>query len=172
MAEGRLAVPAALKRKLFEEAGYRCAIPTCRGTEALEMAHVTPWSQDQQHLFSNMIVLCSVDHYRFDQGKIPRASIEVFKQNMALTNGRYGDVERRILDMFVQVEEDISRIKFEVPSGIQFLFMYLLRDGLITVHETEVRLMFVPASGLPATVRLTEKGIDFVQRLREAEPVL
>lgn len=170
MVDSRPAVPAALRRELYEEAGYRCAIPTCRGTSALEMAHIRPWSEVQEHAYENMIVLCAVDHTRFDRGEIPRRSMEAFKDNLTLMNGRYSEFERRILETFAQgTEADLASGTLPIPGGTSYTVSYLLRDGLVIVEPNDQ----ISIGGLPPyeLVELTQKGIDAVRRLRSAQRI-
>lgn len=165
---GRPAVPSALKRELYEEAGYRCAIPTCRGTSALEMAHIRPWSEVREHTYENMIVLCAVDHTRFDRGEIPRQSVKAFKDNLMLMKSRYTESERRILVTFAQGQEaDLASGYLVIPGGTSYTVSALIRDGLIVVEPNDQ----MSIGGLPPyeTVELTQKGIDAVRRLRRAQ---
>lgn len=165
---GRPAVPTTIRRALFEEAGYRCAIPTCRGTSALEMAHIVPWSEVRAHSFDNMIVLCAVDHTRYDRGEIPRQSIQAYKDNLALLNGRYSDAERRILEAFTQVPDaQLGTGGLPIPGGTAYTVMYLEKDGLVTVNPNR----HISIGGLPPyeLVWLTPKGIEAVRRLRTAQ---
>jgi hypothetical protein len=60
--EGRDPIPADLQRALFIEAGYRCAIPTCRVIGPLEIDHIEDWAKVKEHKFVNMIVLCANSH--------------------------------------------------------------------------------------------------------------
>lgn len=167
MPEGRPAIPAQLKRDLMEEAGYRCAIQTCKGTDALQLAHIVPWSQVREHSFENMIVLCAVDHHRYDAGTIPRKSIEAFKANLGLLRSRYSDAERRILEAFALDGRPLSTNNaWPIPGGAAYTVMYLERDGLITVHPNEgIMIGALPAYEL---VALTAKGVEVVRRMREA----
>jgi len=167
---GRPAVPTALRRALYEEAGYRCAIPTCRGTSALEMAHIVPWAEVQTHSFDNMIVLCAVDHTRYDRGEIPRQSIQAYKDNLALLNGRYSDAERRILEAFTQVPDaELGSVGLPIPGGTAYTVMYLVKDDLVTVNPNRQ----ISIGGLPPyeIVSLTRKGVDAVGRLRTAQRI-
>lgn len=170
MADIRPAVPTALKRELYEEAGYRCAIPTCRGTSALEMAHIRPWSEVREHVYDNMIVLCAVDHTRFDRGEIPRPSIQVFKDNLMLLNGRYSEFERRLLETFAQAPDaDLAMGWLPIPGGSSYMVSYLVRDELATVQPNNQ----ISIGGLPPyeIVRLTAKGSEAVRRLRGAQRI-
>lgn len=84
------------------EAGHRCAIPTCRAVGPLQIEHINDWVRVQKHEFENMIVLCANCHGRKGnkRGQIDRKSLRQYKANLAIVNGRYGEVERRVLDHF------------------------------------------------------------------------
>jgi hypothetical protein len=166
MPEGRPAIPTPLKRAVMEEAGYRCAVPECKGTAALELAHIVPWAEVREHTFENLILLCAVDHTRYDRGEIPRRSIQVFKQNLALLRGRYSDAERRILEAFAAEPEAAPDAGFPIQGGGQYILMYLLKDGLVTMAPTPG----ITINGLPPyeIVLLTDKGREVVARMRSA----
>jgi 5-methylcytosine-specific restriction endonuclease McrA len=101
MPQGRSAVPAKIKRAVLVEAGHRCAIPTCRvGTT--EIAHIKPWRQVREHAFENLIALCPTCHARFDKGEIDRKAMQQYKANLGVINGRYGEIERRVLALFAE----------------------------------------------------------------------
>lgn len=164
----RPAVPAALKRALYEESGYRCAVPQCRGTSALEMAHIEPWSAVRSHTYENMIVLCAVDHTRFDHGEIPKQSIQAFKDNLALLHGRYSDAERRVLEGFAAMPAaERETAGLPIAGGTAYTMMYLVRDGLVDVIPNRG----ITIGGLPPweMVVLTPKGADAVGRMQGAQ---
>ncbi|WP_300267183.1 HNH endonuclease signature motif containing protein [Microbacterium sp.] len=170
MPEGRPAIPAALQRALLEETGHRCAIPTCGATEALEFAHIEPWATVQEHSFENLIVLCANDHYRFDRGVITRISMQNYKANLALLHGRYSDVERRVLQMFL-LNADVHKLDdapmMTVAGGLRFLFYALVKDGVVDLHP----VTGISMNGIPShdVLVLTAKGAKIVDRMRDAE---
>lgn len=96
------------------------------------MAHIIPWSKVREHAFENMIVLCSVDHFRFDQGEIPKESIYTYKQNLAVINGRYNDFERRMLERFHESGID-STIELDYSANTELSVRNLVRDGVVSV---------------------------------------
>lgn len=170
MPEGRPSIPAPMKRALMEEAGYRCAIQTCKSTEALEFAHIVPWSEVREHDFENLIVLCANDHYRYDNGRIPRKSIEAFKANLGLLRSRYSDAERRMLEAFASEPPEYWEGRyFPIAGGTSYTMMYLVKDGLVEIESNSGIVM----SGIPAweSVSLTPKGIEVVRRLKEAQAI-
>jgi hypothetical protein len=172
MPENRPAVPLPLERRLKEEAGYRCAIPTCRQTVGLEMAHIDPWSKVKEHRFDNMIVLCSTCHIRYDIVKdIPRLSIMQFKRNLSLLSHRYTQVENQVLRLYSGIASNGLRpgdYKYAVHPGMTILFTNLFEDKLFTTMRDED--VAVTRNGVEPTVYIvpTDDGSDFVTRMVEA----
>lgn len=167
----RPAVPAALKRLLHEEAGYRCAIPTCRSTSVLEMAHIIPWEEVHAHTFDNMIVLCSMCHGLYDrEKKIPRKSIENYKQNLAVVNGRYGDFERRVLEYFVD-RGNLGQVALQLPFHQDLHLRNLVRDGYLQLLDRQRHVLSGYFEDGIEIYGLTPAGVSFVQRWAEAAPV-
>ena len=155
--ENRPAIPAEIKRGVLVEAGHRCAIPTCKQTP-VELAHIIPWSQVKEHTFDNIIALCPTCHTRYDKGDIDRKSIKKYKSNLSIINSRYGDFERRILEVFA---EDTNANQIWLPGGLDIMLMYLLKDGLLidTGQDSGVRMSGMPSQKL---FQLTAKGRQFV----------
>lgn len=93
-------------------------IPMGLGTSASERAHISRWSEVRERTNENMIVLCAVDHTRFDRDEIPRQSVKAFKDNLMLMNSRYAESERRLLGTFVQgAEADLASDCLVIPGA-------------------------------------------------------
>ena len=170
MSESRPAIPRPLARAVKDEAGWRCAIPTCRQTAALELAHIEPWSKVREHTFDNLIVLCAVCHSRFDKGEIDRQSIYRYKDNLAVLNGRYSDIERRVLEA---LSAHPPGTRLELYGVDDLLLRYLVGDNLVVEvppppGQGGVVIMGVSAKRYYA---LTEAGFRFTSRWREGENV-
>jgi len=147
------------------EAGHRCAIPTCKSVP-VELAHIVPWSEVQEHTFENLIALCPTCHSRYDQGDIDRLSMKGYKANLAVLTGRYGEMERRILDMLAAGQ---ASSPFRLPGGWDLHLMYLLKDGLIVkLAAPGIMVQGVMASEVYAA---TPAGVEFIKRWKAAEPV-
>src|SRR4051812_48640268 len=114
-------IPASLKRQVLIEAGHRCAIPTCKQTTT-EIAHIIQWAKVKNHEFDNLIALCPNCHSRYDKGEIDRKSMVQYKLNLSVINGRYGDLEQRVLRhfSFVPQPDEIS-----LPKSLDILLMYI-----------------------------------------------
>lgn len=152
-------IPRELERDVLIEAGHRCAIPTCRKIP-VEIAHITPYSKVKEHTFNNLIALCPNCHALHHNGEIDRKSLRQYKANLSVLNSRYGDFERRILDIFAE-QPNAKEIK--LPGGTLVFLRYLLKDGyLLHVgssegHQTDE----FPNYDL---YELTTSGRDFIQK--------
>lgn len=174
MPDGRPAIPAALKRAVLIEAGHRCAIPTCKATTT-EIAHIIPWEKVRNHTFENLIALCPTCHSRFDKGEIDRLSMQQYKANLGVINGRYGEIERRVLMLFAE-NPRINVIGMPLASDVAML--YLVKDGLFRrgFDQSNGFGLLVPNganaeidfTGKQEFYSITEKGREFVKRLAGA----
>lgn len=167
--DNRPTIPAPLRRQILVEAGHRCAIPTCRQTP-VELAHIIPWAKCQKHEFDNLIALCPTCHTRFDRGDIDKKSIEMYKQNLAVLNSRYGDYEQRVLQYFID-NPKTEYINLPFGQNTEILLMYLMRDGLL-INLPEKRPVTVSSRGQESMwYELTEKGKLFISRWKSAENI-
>jgi hypothetical protein len=180
--ENRPPIPRPLERELFIEAGYRCAIPTCRVVAPLQIDHIEDWAKVREHKFENMIVLCANCHGRkgSGRGQIDRLALRQYKANLSLLNHRYGEFERRILDYFVASSG--PPIIF-LPGGMDLLVHYLVSDGYLVRADVRApmtsnfRLKHVDGTEMTINIPnlvgyfLTESGAEFVKKWQEAKPL-
>jgi hypothetical protein len=167
MSDHRPAIPRPLARAVLVEAGHRCAIPTCRATTT-EISHIVPWSEVREHTLENLIALCPNCHSRYDRGEIDRRSMVMYKRNLGLLGSRYGESERRLMEMFVQ---NPGITAFQAPHPMDFEFMYLLKDGLVRQIRGAAGIVTSGPTGTvwhgPVQYVLTAEGVDLVERLRK-----
>ena len=135
-------VPVRIARPLLEECGYRCAIPTCRGTSALQLEHIEDWAKldFKKHDFDKMIVLCATCHARVTSKEIHKSAVKAYKRNLAVINGRYSLFEMRVLEA---LHDDGPKAPIESPTvttvnqwilvaySDQFHLKGLIDDGII-----------------------------------------
>jgi len=169
MPADRPAIPAKLERSLFIESGYRCAIPTCRAVAPLVIDHIDDWTVVKEHRFENMIVLCANCHGLKGEGprKLDRKALRQYKVSLGIIHGRYGEVERRILESLAEnphVEE------FTLPRGLDVLVMYLIKDGLLEKFMPTNAAIFGSPSWATG-YRVTPAGREFVDRWAAALPI-
>jgi len=179
LSSGRLDIPRPLAREVRVEAGHRCAIPTCRATSGLQIHHIVAWSRVKEHTFENLILLCAICHARVTNGEIDTSSVKAYKSNLGLLAGRYGDLERRVLEQFVR---NPDREMVTVDASHQMLLQYLLDDGLLEYAgpaDGALRFDVVGAEPVdddlgiidhygPALWKLTHDGQIAVRQIREA----
>jgi hypothetical protein len=157
----RPAIPRQLKRDVLVEAGHRCSIPTCRHP-TVQLAHITPWEKVKAHTFENLIALCPTCHVRYDNGGIDRRAMLQYKANLSILNGRYGDLERRVLRYFAFHREQDS---IYLPKGFDILLMYLFDDGFL-VETDQIKYQL---SKDRTVYHITSKGREFVEKWLMAE---
>jgi hypothetical protein len=149
-------IPSELQRSVLIEAGHRCAIHTCRQV-AVEIAHIVAWSKSKEHRLENLIALCPTCHTRFDRGEIDRRSMLIYKHRLSVPNNRYGDLERRIIELFAR---EPNREDIWILDTMEILLMYILEDGIIRptglVEEIKKETL------VKKQYQLTEKGRDYI----------
>lgn len=172
-------IPNELQRALMLEVGYRC--PLCKQTEPLEFEHIEEWADVREHQFTNMIVLCASCHGRKRDTSSPRhinkASLKRLKQSLMLLNGRYSDLERRILEVFQQFVLANPAVElppcYLLPESMHLLIKRLADDGIVRVQVRDGGYAVGIGDGLTVRndiliVALTEKGRSFVDGLNAA----
>jgi hypothetical protein len=101
-----------------------------------------------------------------------------YKANLTIVNGRYGDLERRVLEAFATLTGGDAGTSIILPKSLAMLMLYLVRDGLVEGKQAETppHLQHLDPDdpslrAYQETVyyRLTEKGSDFVQRWLRAD---
>ena len=71
-----------LKRDVLTEAGYRCAVPTCRSILALDLHHIVAVEEGGPNTLSNLLALCPTCHALYTRGTIPREAIDAWKHTL------------------------------------------------------------------------------------------
>ncbi|WP_081380638.1 HNH endonuclease [Rhodovulum sulfidophilum] len=156
----RPSVPASLKRRLFEEAGYRCAIPTCRATSALQMEHIEDWAKVQKHEFENMIVLCANCHARVTTGEIRKDAVRAYKRNLAIINGRYSLYEYRLMEAFYTKmrEHPGEPLQAQVAENDYLHIKGMVDDDLLVLRRNPGGMWSFGLPISPMQALLTEAG--------------
>ena len=153
-------IPKKLERRVQIEAGHRCAIHTCRYPH-IEIHHIIPWAECEEHKYENLIALCRNCHARADKGEIDRKSLRIYKTNL-----RYAH------DKFSQLEVDILFELYKAPEEPkQFAsFLIILINRILELEYVEVKY---PTSSVhvlgmnvsPVYLVLTNKGREYINSL-------
>jgi hypothetical protein len=91
MGKTRPAIPAATVRALRLEAGYRCSVPHCGATSALEIHHID--GNPENNDVANLLLLCANHHARVTRKEIDRKECELVKKQLKQANATPVDVE-------------------------------------------------------------------------------
>jgi hypothetical protein len=161
--DDRPPLPRQLERDVLMEAGHRCAIPTCKQTPVM-IAHIVPYSEVKNHTFDNLIALCPTCHKRYDDGDIDRKSMRLYKAKLSIINNMYGDLEKRLLEYFVEHPE-ISEVPLIASKENEIQLMYAVRDGLIRwVREENGSGADFANTYMLAVYEITPKGKEFIRK--------
>jgi hypothetical protein len=127
----RDSLPLNTKIAVLTEAGYRCAVPTCRGILALDLHHIVEVSANGGDEPSNLIALCPTCHALYHRGTIKQASIYTYKA-MLVAITRAFDVEA--IDRLLFLEA--CKKDYLVVSGDGLLeFARLIAAGLVVAEQ-------------------------------------
>jgi HNH endonuclease len=75
----RAAVPNEVVVAVLAEAGYRCAVPTCRTILAIDPHHIVELSERDGYVVENLLALCPTCHALFQRGVVRRESLYTWK---------------------------------------------------------------------------------------------
>jgi predicted restriction endonuclease len=75
----RKAVSNTVAVAVLTEAGYRCAVPTCRSILAIDLHHMEEVSEGGANAPGNLLALCPTCHALYHRGAIQRESIYTWK---------------------------------------------------------------------------------------------
>lgn len=157
-------IPAELKRKILVEAGHRCAIPTCRSMVKVEIHHIIPWCECQEHKEDNLIALCPNCHTLAHDDKIDKACLKMYKAKL-----------KELSDVYTPFEIDIL-FECDKKDGVPFskylniLLKRLIDSNLIYIEDTGVYQYAGGVDMSPCWIRLTEEGKVFVEDLKSNNP--
>jgi len=76
----------AVRLQVLTEAGYRCAMPTCRGILALDLHHLWEVKHGGGDAPDNLIALCPTDHALYHRGTISEDAIYAYKATLVALN--------------------------------------------------------------------------------------
>jgi type I restriction enzyme, R subunit len=72
-------IPVPVKRAVLVESCHRCAV--CGFALSIEIAHIIPWSEKQEHKAENLIALCANCHEMADKQGWKKKDFEAYKKN-------------------------------------------------------------------------------------------
>ena len=165
----RKAIPQSVRQDLLIEAGYRCAVPTCRTILAIDLHHIVEVAEGGGNERSNLLALCPTCHALFHRGEISREAIRVWKGVLvSLNEGFDRDTKDKLL--FLSLKD---RPHLYSADGVLH-FTNLIAAGLAKCGGERPELH---ASGYGADisksrwpVELTERGKLLVAAWQKGDP--
>lgn len=145
----RPAIPAAMKRAVKEEAGYRCAVPTCRDKGPFDFEHIDDWAKVREHEFHNIILLCVGCHARVTRKEISKEAIRTYKRNLAVISGRYSLYEIRLMEKYWE-----ANLRVESKT-------HLIHDGTIPQIFSESEMIHLAGLRQDKLISVREWELDF-----------
>ena len=99
--------------------------------------------------------------------------MQQYKALLGKLTGRYSHMEVRLLEVFAQLIEDghPSDTALKTPGGLNLMYWYLLKDGIITTVKIDGIRAFIGGMPLQEAYQLTPKGVRVVQKWFAAEDI-
>lgn len=158
----RVNLPVHLKTALLTEAGYRCAVPTCRELLVLDMHHIYEWAEGGSDELCNLIALCPTCHSAYHRGLIRPESIWAWK-SMLIAINRAFDVDA-IDKLLFLYKAQTDQLALSGDGVLQFA-------RLIAADLAEFECKANNAWQLVTyVVRLTTKGRRVIEAWRSGDP--
>jgi hypothetical protein len=154
-----------LKTRLIvlTEAGYRCAVPTCRNILALDMHHVWEVSAGGGDEPSNLVALCPTCHALYHRGTISADAIYAYKA-MLVAITRAFDVEAIDRLLFL----DSCSKDYLILSGDGLLqFGRLIAAGLASMEQKSNNNWQI----VTYSVNISEKGRHLIDAWRQGDRI-
>lgn len=127
----RKAIPVTVQTAVLIEAGYRCAVPTCRNILAIDIHHICEVAAGGGNDPANLIALCPTCHALYHRHTISAEAIYTYKA-MLVAIGRAFD--RDAIDRLLFLQK-LSR-DFLIVTGDGLLhFDRLIAAGLAEVEQ-------------------------------------
>ena len=157
----RKKVPLRVKTQVLIEAGYRCAVPTCRTLLLIDLHHLYQVSEGGADTVENLIALCPNDHARYHREEISREAIFAYKA-MLVSLSRAFDLESMDKLLFLQ---DLSKDFLKIDGNGVLSFARLIAAGLaetrIVANNNNLLVTY--------TVNMTQKGRLLVEAWRSGD---
>ncbi len=150
-----------IRSQVLTEAGFRCAVPTCRGILALDIDHIWQVSSGGSNDPANLIALCPTCHALRHRGTISEEAIFVYKSMIVSLSHAFdtGTIDKLIF--LSKMPDDFLAISGD--GVLQF-------SGLIAADLATVRMKANNKRMLVTyEVRLSENGKHLVNAWRSGD---
>jgi HNH endonuclease len=149
----RTQIPADVRRAVLIEAGYQCAVPTCRTILALDVHHLVRIADGGPNTIENLIALCPTCHALHHRGVIPLEAIRVWKVTLEALSHAF---DQRTINLLLALD---SVVRPDMPFSTDSI---LEMAPLINVGLVHWGGHYGSHGGSAIRYHLTEKGHRFV----------
>lgn len=150
MTERRTKTPSNTTLAVLTEAGFRCAVPTCRAILAIDLHHLEQVSEGGGNVSENLLALCPTCHALYHRGTIPRESLYTWKA-VLVSLSRAFDTEALDLLLFLDA---VKPGTLSVSGDGVLRFACLVAAGLVGFE----RIVGWGSGHSNYNVRLTNQG--------------
>jgi hypothetical protein len=127
----RSKIPQSIVNSVLIEAGYRCAVPTCRNILAIDMHHIIEVKDGGPNQSSNLLALCPTCHALYTRGTIPKEAINAWKTMLVALNHAFDQetisnllflyvVEKQTLENAARVRPGVDELETLKVNGQRF----------------------------------------------------
>ena len=153
----RRAVPNNVVVQVLTEAGYRCAVPTCRNILAIEMHHIVEVAEGGGNEAGNLLALCPMCHALFHRGEIVRDSIHAWKSMLVSLSHAFDTAT--IDDLLFLAAPQAANLRVSGDGVLKF-------SRLVAAGLASFNLFMQNGPLILYSVGLTQKGAQLVNAWR------
>jgi len=177
MTDKRRKIPEGVKFAVLTEAGYRCAVPTCRGILTLNIHHIVHVEEKGGNETSNLIALCPTCHALYHGGHIKKESIGIWKGMLVSLSQAF---DKEAIDCLLFLEMLGVEGSPIISGDTVMKYSKLISSGLVKYQSSRRKeplvggdinehIKFILDKGtlVGYTLALTQKGTSLVKAWRE-----
>jgi hypothetical protein len=145
----RQAIPQEIVLQVLTEAGYWCAVPTCRTILALDLHHIEEVAEGGGNDLGNLLALCPTCHALYTRHTISRDSIYAWKLILVSLNHAFDS--NAVDDLLFLKEPSTATLSVSGDGVLKF-------SRLIAAKLAEFTLVMQNGPLVLYRVKLTPKG--------------
>ena len=143
-----MAVTPAQKRRIKEEAGFRCAITTCNATSPLDIHHIVYQENNGTDTDDNLICLCKNCHGRVHNNEIDDISIRGYKRRVQRISADISPHEIRYLEALfsgehIELDHESVYLVRRLERNRYIRITHIQRDNIYRLALTRIGREFI-----------------------------
>lgn len=159
MKPNRTRLNASVRDEVLREAGYKCAVPTCRNVITLQLHHILWVKEGGGNAATNLIALCGHCHDLHTAGHIPNSAIQYWKGMLHALNAAF---DRECVDLLLYLHQRGIATHWYSGDGV-LRFAGLFAAGLVEFGRQSAADTFVNIFASCHEVFLSKKGALLVE---------